>query len=229
MHSENICAGWITLNYSLYQLSIFLMIWTSIERYLFIYHEQFILRHIIVLHYGPIAILTLYCSVLYVGIVLLYTCQPAYNVQLYLCGGPCYSSEQFLGMFDWVGNGISMELGTLLINIILIVRHLIQRYRMRRSILTTAGRQQWVRDIFHLLSVLCILSNTLVASICKIIHTIDWDSYALYCWLDSLFGHCTNADISKFGISCLYSFNIFRLFTIFTSTIAALCLHSVYA
>ena len=157
MHSENICAGWITLNYSLYQLSIFLMIWTSIERYLFIYHEQFILRHIILFHYGPIAVLSLYCSVLYVGIVLLYTCQPAYNVGLYLCGGPCYSSEPFLGMFDWVGNGISMELGTLLINIILVIRHLIQRYRMRRSILPAAGRQQWVRDVLSVLYVLYIL------------------------------------------------------------------------
>jgi hypothetical protein len=226
MNSESICAGWITLNYSLYQLSIFLMIWTSIERYLFIYYEPFILRHIILLHYGPIAILSLYCSVLYVGIVLLYTCQPAYNVQLYLCGGPCYLSEPFLGMFDWVGNGISMELGTLLINIILIIRHLIQRYRMRHSMVTTAGRQQWVRDCpFRFVYSFRILA----ASIGKIIRTIDWNSYALHCWLDSLLNHCTYADISKFGISCLYSFIIFRLFAIFTSTIVALCLHHVYA
>ena len=121
------------------------MIWTSIERYLFIYHEHIILRHIILLHYGPIAILVLYCSTLYVGIVMLYTCQPAYDVHLYICGGPCYSSELVLGMFDWIGNGISMELGTLLINIVLIIRHFIQRHRMKHAVLTAAGQQQWVR------------------------------------------------------------------------------------
>ena len=80
VYSENKCATWITFNYSLFQLSIFLMTWTSVERYFFIYHERFIMRHIILLHYGPITILILYCSVLYVGIVILYTCQPAYDI-----------------------------------------------------------------------------------------------------------------------------------------------------
>lgn len=121
------------------------MVWTSIERYLFIYHERFILRHMILFHYGPITILSLYCSVLYVGIVVLHTCQPAYNVYLYICGGPCYSTEPFLGMFDWIGNGVIMQFGILVINIILILRHVIQRYRMKQSVITAARRQQWVR------------------------------------------------------------------------------------
>ena len=144
MHSENICAGWITLNYSLFQLSIFLMVWTSIERYLFIYHERFILRHTILLHYALISILSLYCSLLYVGIVLLYTCQPTYDVHFYLCGGPCYSEEQFLGMLDWIGNGVIMQFGILII-VLLIARHPLQRHRMKQVILTAARRQEWVR------------------------------------------------------------------------------------
>lgn len=144
IHSKSKCAGWITLNYSLFQLSIFLMAWTSIERYLFIYHERLIMRHIILFHYGPIIALFLYCPVLYVGIVLLYKCQPVYDVRLYICGGPCYSLEFRLGLLDWVGNGMSMECTTLIVNIILIARHLIQRHRMKRAIITAEKRQQWV-------------------------------------------------------------------------------------
>ena len=61
-------------------------------------------------------------------------------------------------MFDWIGNGISMELSTFIINVILIVRHLIQRHRMKRSLLTAAGRQEWVR-IYHLNFFRCVISR----------------------------------------------------------------------
>jgi hypothetical protein len=145
IYSESKCTGWITLNYSLFQLSIYLMAWTSIERYLFIYHEHFIMRHIVLLHYGPILVLSLYCPLLYVGIIVFYTCKPVYNVNLYICGGPCYSLELAIGLLDWVGNGITMEMTTLIVNVVLIIRHFIQRHRMKRSIVTAAGRQQWVK------------------------------------------------------------------------------------
>lgn len=147
IHWESRCAGWITLNYSLFQLSIYLMAWTSIERYLFIYHERLIMGHIIVLHYAPIVLLTLYCPILYICIVLFYTCQPAYDVHYYICGGPCYSLERVLGLLDWLGNGVSMEFLTLFINVILIVRHSIQRFRMRRLVITADRRQQWVSAV----------------------------------------------------------------------------------
>ncbi|UJR24708.1 hypothetical protein I4U23_006082 [Adineta vaga] len=153
---ENRCAGWITLNYSLFQLSVYLMAWTSIERYLFIYHEHFIMRHIILLHYGPIVLLSLYCPSLYIGIVAFYTCKPIYDVRLYICGGPCYSLELTVGLLDWIGNGISMEMTTLFINIILIIRHFIQRHRMKKAILTAAGRQQWGRSVRLALQLLAI-------------------------------------------------------------------------
>lgn len=124
------------------------MTWISIQRYLFIYHEQFIQRHMFLLHYLPIGFLYVYCPLLYVGMVILHNCQPSYDVTLYICGGPCYSLELGLGIFDWIGNGISMELTTFFINVIVTVRHFIQRYRMKRSVLTAAGRRQWVRISF---------------------------------------------------------------------------------
>ncbi|CAF5057868.1 unnamed protein product, partial [Rotaria sp. Silwood1] len=57
------------------------------------------------------------------------------------------SLELGLGLFDWVGNGISMELTTLIVNVIVTIRHFIQRYQMKREILTVDGRQQWNRSV----------------------------------------------------------------------------------
>ena len=209
VYSESICSGWITLNYSLFELSILLMVWTSIERYLFIYHERFILRHIILFHYGPTIVLTLYCSVLYVGIVVVHTCQPAYNVYLYICGGPCYSSEQFLGMFDWIGNGVIMQFGILVINVILILRHLVQRHRMKQSVVTAARRQQWVRRCCLNFSMyLLIVSRTrdlesflfcyTIAPISEIVYATDRHCPTLCHWLDSILNHCSHTNVSVF-------------------------------
>lgn len=147
MFFQNRCSGWITLNYSLFQLSIYLMAWTSIERYIFIYHEQIIKRHIFLLHYLPIIILTLYCPSLYIGIVLFYTCQPMYDVRLYICGGPCYSYERVISLLDWVGNGISMEMLTLIVNVILIIRHLFHQHQMKRMIISVDSRHRWVNFV----------------------------------------------------------------------------------
>ncbi|CAF3423582.1 unnamed protein product [Rotaria socialis] len=147
IYFESRCSPWITLNYTLFQLSIFLMTWISIQRYLFIYHEQFIQRHMILLHYGPVIFLYVYCPLLYVGMVMIYGCKPTYDVTLYICGGPCYSLNVGLGIFDWIGNGISMEMTTFFVNVLVTIRLFIQRYRMKRAIATVDGHRQWRRSV----------------------------------------------------------------------------------
>ncbi|CAF3074230.1 unnamed protein product [Rotaria sp. Silwood2] len=185
IYFESRCSAWITLNYSLFQLSIFLMTWISIQRYLFIYHEQFILRHMILLHYGPVVFLFLYCPLLYIGIVVLYKCKPVYDVNLYICGGPCYSLELGLGLFDWVGNGISMEMATLIVNVIVTIRHFIQRYRMKRAIITADGRRQWNRSVK--------LGAQLVAI--GMIYVIGWVPYSIIVLIQMFKGSEELADI----------------------------------
>ena len=121
------------------------MAWTSIERYLFIYHERLIKQYRICLHYVPIIAIILYCPLFYVGVVVLHPCQPVYDVNVYLCGGACYQFEQTLGLIDWVGNGIAMVSVTFIVNVILIIRHISQRFRMRGMIITADRRSTWVR------------------------------------------------------------------------------------
>ena len=150
VHSERVCGRWVVLNYSLFQTSIYLMAWTSIERYLYIYHERIIKQHTIVLHYAPIVTFSLYCPLFYTGVVMFHHCQPVYDLRLYMCGGACYALEPALGLFDWLFNGIFIDTVILCVDIVVITRHIIQRRRMKRVIITADARQRWVRYHFHI-------------------------------------------------------------------------------
>lgn len=141
---QTMCTVWITLNYSLFELSIYLVALTSIERYLFIYYEQFMQQHIIIFHFIPSGFILLYCPLFYIGVVVLYTCQPAYDINLYLCGGACYQFERILGFVDWLGNGIVIVMITFFVNMALIIHRLIKRRKVQ-NVITRAQRQKLVK------------------------------------------------------------------------------------
>ncbi len=132
------------MNYTLFILSIILTAWTSIERYLFIYHGHLMIRHQIMLHYAPVVFFTLYTCLFYVGIVVFYPCEQAYNVHSYICGGPCYLFEMVPCLIDWIINVVLVLLITCIVNVMLIFINIKQRYRMKRSIITVGKRKHWV-------------------------------------------------------------------------------------
>ena len=142
--ADHLCPVWILINYTLFILSISLTTWASIERYFFIYHEHFINRHRILLHYAPIGYLIVYTPLFYVGLVLFYPCQQAYNLYSYLCAGPCYLLQIVPCLIDWCINVIAVLLVTCVMNIVLIVCNAQQRHRMKRLIINAGNTQQWV-------------------------------------------------------------------------------------
>jgi hypothetical protein len=140
-----ICSGWVLVNYTLFMLSISLTAWTSIERYLFIYHEHFIKKHSILLHYFPVGIHIVYTPLFYVALVIFYPCQQAYTPYSYICGGPCYLFQIVPCMIDWGFNVGFVLLITCVVNIMLIISNIRQRDRMKRAIITARNSQQWVK------------------------------------------------------------------------------------
>ncbi len=144
IRNKSVCPGWVLVNYSLFILSIYLTTWTSIERYLFIYHVHFITRYQILLHYLPIVGFTLYTPLLYTGLVIFYPCQQTYDMYNYICGGPCYLFENVPCLIDWSINVAFVLFITCLMNIILIICNTKQRQRMKRTIITAGNRKQWV-------------------------------------------------------------------------------------
>jgi hypothetical protein len=125
------------------------MAWTSIERYMFIYHERFMLRHIILLHYMPIIFIILYSIFFYVGSVLLHKCRSTYNVYLYVCGGACYEYQVGLGLIDTISNEMGSVITTFVVNLILIIRHVIRRCYMKRSVVPIGKNLEWVMILLH--------------------------------------------------------------------------------
>ena len=154
IRSQSTCTIWNMINYSLFLASIILMAWTSIERYVFIYHERFMLRHIILLHYAPIIVTISYSIFFYVGAVLLYKCKPAYNVHLYVCGGACYQYQLELGLIDMIVNAMCSVITIFVVNLVLIVRHVMERCYMKRSVVPVGNNLQWVRIVMSFLLIL---------------------------------------------------------------------------
>jgi hypothetical protein len=103
------------------------------------------LRHIILLHYAPITFIILYSIFFYVGAVLLYKCQPTYDVRLYVCGGACYQYQLGLGLIDMVINAMASVTITFVVNLVLVIRHVIQRCHMKHSVVPISKNLQWVK------------------------------------------------------------------------------------
>ncbi|CAF4484310.1 unnamed protein product [Rotaria sp. Silwood1] len=183
---ENICPVWILINYSLFILSIILIAWTSIERYLFIYHEQLITRCRILLHYIPIGCFIVYTPLFYISLVLFYPCQQAFNEYSYICGGPCYLFHIVPCVIDWLFNVVLVLLITCVMNIILIVVNIKQRYKMKKSIITVGNSQRWRRTIklsvqVFSISTLCVIGWIPygVVSTIQLFHNTEFLSYLL--------------------------------------------------
>lgn len=160
--NENICPAWVIINYSLFILSVILTTWTSVERYLFIYHEHFIKRHSILLHYFPITFFVFYTPLLYVGLVILYPCQQAYTPYSYICGGPCYLFQIIPCLIDWLINALLVLALTCIMNLALIIRNVVQKDRMKRMVITAQRSQEWVRRDRSLSMIYTLLYSSVV-------------------------------------------------------------------
>jgi hypothetical protein len=191
--TESICTGWIVLNYSLFLVSIALMAWASVERYLFIYHEQIIVRHYVLLHYVRITTLWLYSSLFYMSTVVLYKCESIYDVHQYVYGGACYQRDLGLGLIDRLGNVLCAVFFTFIINLILIIRNVMQRHRMKRSIITARRSQQWVRTVISFFYIYIYV----LAPLTEVEHATTFSLFCVHGWMDSILYDCTYSNICQ--------------------------------
>ncbi len=222
-----ICSGWVLVNYTLFMLSISLTAWTSIERYLFIYHEQFIKRHSILLHYFPVGIHFIYTPVFYVALVIFYPCQQTYTPYSYICGGPCYLFQIVPCMIDWGFNVGFVLLITCVVNIVLIISNIRQRDRMKKAIITARNSQQWVKKsrITFFSDQFFSLSASDNETQCSIIFHL----YTLHYWMDSIWCCFNHANFCRYTFVGLHSCHIFHLFTICSNIIFTIRLFILYA
>jgi len=144
------CQLWSVLQYSFGSSIIWLIMIDSIVRYLFIFHSVLLKRHPILLRKIPIsfALLQPFLSN-FILITLAPPCISKFDYSKFMCGFPCFIFMKFWSPFSWnVFVGIPVIV-IVIMNITLIIRVLIQKYRMKRT-------RVWARNIkliVHIVSV----------------------------------------------------------------------------
>ena len=135
MFNDRFCLFWNYVDLSFYALISLLMLWTSIERYLFIYHTQS-LQHRWLFHRLPLMFIPLYVLLFYAVVILLHPCSNHFDVNQVVCGELCYYSRTpWLALIDQLLNNILPAILIACLNVFLFIRVVVQkRRRMRRSV-----------------------------------------------------------------------------------------------
>jgi hypothetical protein len=176
------CLIWQCCDYLLSSTINFLIFWTSIERYLLIFHNNLYMTHRrrLLFHYLPIITIIVYLIIFYIVAIFIYPCELQLDFHQPLCGFPCYTTYPNISLYDLIAHtGIPMALGMML-DTTLIIRVL---FRKRMGL--HHQRAQWRRYrkmIIQLLSIsglylACQVPFDGVVFIQLFVNLPDWAAY----------------------------------------------------
>ncbi|CAF3039543.1 unnamed protein product [Rotaria sp. Silwood2] len=132
--SYGFCKFWISFNYSFNTTIIFLNSQLSVERYLLIFHQSFLNRHKISVHYVPMIVLALTAVVYSCAAVIFAPCEEVFDYTMQICGGSCYQLLPANGTFDVIST-VMIPLSIIIgFNAILMIRVIKQKRRMLRNV-----------------------------------------------------------------------------------------------
>jgi hypothetical protein len=151
--SDQFCKFWTTQSYTLIAIGLYLICYGSFERYLLIFHNQFLNKHKLLFHYLPIVVCFLYPFIIYIfSIVLNVTkCQEMFSYSLVRCGGHCYQYGGTYALALLVVNIVLPVSLSALINVLLVVQVLVLKRRMKQQ-------HVWRRNKRLIIQLLCISS-----------------------------------------------------------------------
>lgn len=130
--SKSFCRFWAFQDYSFNVMILMLMALLAVERYLLVFHHLFLNRHLILLHYGPMAFCVVYPILLYAYFVFLYPCDPQFDYTMMTCGGPCYFYEPAVSTFDQFVNLVFPVFVSSTASLFLLVRVIRQKQHMQQ-------------------------------------------------------------------------------------------------
>ncbi|CAF2564680.1 unnamed protein product [Rotaria sp. Silwood2] len=138
-----ICILWWFIDLGLYNGFTIIIAWSSIHRYLFIFHDRifFQRKKRFLFHYLPLIILLLYILIFYTIVIIFPPCMHTFDYTLPVCNDyPCYLDNLFLGIWDSVVNSI---LPTFILCILSVTIFIRVHYQKR---LVGLQRNQWRRE-----------------------------------------------------------------------------------
>ncbi|CAF1177083.1 unnamed protein product [Rotaria sordida] len=133
--TNSYCLFFNWYEFSLNGISLFIMLWASIERHIIIL-SQFVFQiqwKRIVFHYIPLCIAILYPPVCYAYLIFIYNCVNNWNYYELLCTAPCFYQNKILGTMDWLVNIIIPAFSIALANLLLIIRIIHRSTKIRHN------------------------------------------------------------------------------------------------
>jgi hypothetical protein len=96
------CLIWQWCDYLLFSTINVLMLYTSIERYLLIFHSRLYTtaKHRLFFHYLPLIIIIVYLIIFYSIAIFIYPCEQKFDFNQPLCGFPCYTTHANISFYD---------------------------------------------------------------------------------------------------------------------------------
>ena len=118
------CLIWQWCDYTLNSMVNVLMVWISLERYLFVFHANIYIRanHRLLFHYLPLISIFVYLILFYTVTIFFYPCEQQVDFTQPLCGFPCYTTSTNISLYDLLMHTCIPLWFSLIIDTSLIVR-----------------------------------------------------------------------------------------------------------
>ncbi|CAF3738503.1 unnamed protein product [Rotaria sordida] len=131
------CQFWKFIDGSTYVTIARLVAWTSIERYILIYNDNWMStkKKKILLHYMPISIIVIYGFILYIIINFFLSCNhPYYSTKIFCGFYSCAHDSRGYSMFEFITGGITNGIIIAIFSLSLIIRLIIQKHRVNQQV-----------------------------------------------------------------------------------------------
>jgi hypothetical protein len=186
--TPTLCLVWWFIDWGFYFLLVVLILFTSIERHILIFHSQMVAtkRKRLLFHYLPLFLTVLFMITFYVVAIFAPICENTFDYTVDLCGGQaCYESIPFLTMFEQIVFSVMGSCLIAIFNLLLLVRVIWQKYRVHQVIDWRKQR----KIAFQVISMSTLyLGFSLPATIIYIVRLFgqpDWamEVYPAFCYL----------------------------------------------
>jgi hypothetical protein len=131
------CLVWWFASFGMYNGGTILMAWAAFERHILVFNSRLVStkRGRILVHYLPIIILLAYIFIYYIYVLFFFHCENTYDYTLPICNAyPCYQSDSFFGVWDFVVNNIAPSLLVAFLSMALLIRVIQQKRRLNQTI-----------------------------------------------------------------------------------------------
>ncbi|CAF4090622.1 unnamed protein product [Rotaria sp. Silwood2] len=180
------CLVWMFVGFGFYYTCCMLAAWASIERHIFVFHDQWLAsrKGRLLAHYLPLVFIIVYMSSFYIVGIFFPPCDNTFDYTSPMCGGvPCYSMHPIIGVYDAVVHGCLTTLIITVFSIGLLIRLVLQK-RRRRQVMQWSKHRKLTVQLLSITSIFIIVNLPIaVMSVIYLLYLpVDIDvNVMLYC------------------------------------------------